>query len=157
MEIVTAQYQFIIECSIYLGNLGQALHILDPLLESQPDEPTWYRLKLLTSFENMKTQEVQRLGFLIRQKFPFSPERDLAEALMPGLSASQRERRLNSAISRSPGDPFLYYLRAKNSIYQGKSAHAIRDLKMSLQLEPDFILAEALSIRCLKNSAANEG
>ncbi len=151
MLFITKQYQYVIECSILLGNLGQAVQILDPLLESQPDEPTWYRLKLITSYENMKIQEVQRLIFLIRQKFPASPEREIAEALMPGLSASQRGVRLNKAIERMPNDPFLYYLRAKNFIYQGKSAQAIRDLKRSLQLEPDFILAETMSIRCLKN------
>ena len=138
-----------IENLIFLGNLSQADEILRPFLANHPDEPQWYRLKLMILYEKYRRQEVEKMVLTISHKFPQTPESALALALMPGITVLQTTRRINKAIKMNPSDPYLFYLRGRNAIHQNSYVYALADLNISLDMNENITKAYLLRADCL--------
>ncbi len=151
MPETTVQSIETIENLIFLGNLSQAGEILDPLFINHPDEPEWYRLKLMILYEKYRQQEVEKMVLTICHKFPDTAESALAFALTPGITALQCTRRINKAIRRSPADAYLFYLRGRNAIHQDSYVYALADLNICLELNANITKAYLLRSDCLSH------
>ncbi|OJX40818.1 MAG: hypothetical protein BGO78_10840 [Chloroflexi bacterium 44-23] len=151
MPDIDIQMLTAIENAIYASNFELASELLEPMLTSQPNEPAWYRLKLMAACENFRQKEIEKLIASVQQKFPDSAVSALADSLTPGISALKYTRRLNKAIRLEPKDAFLFYLRGRNAINQSSYINALADFNECLEINPNIIKAYLLRSESLSH------
>lgn len=138
-----------IESLIQRGYSIKALQMLNEQIRQDPNTAIWYRLKLFALDEAHRTNEIQQLIPVVKEKFPNSVEAAIASALTSGLYSREKNKRLLAAKKSDPDDPFIDYLYGKFHYFQENYYAALMHFQDCLTKCNTFFLAMFLYGNCL--------
>ena len=132
---------FHIEALIMNGHFHQAIRVLIPELQNDPENPSWFLQALVAASEGCRPDLV---NWLAGRRHKFRNRMDIlliSRALTPGIRVEKSIKLLSHAIDLFPENAHLYYLRAKRLRDMEQWRFAVNDFCNVLSINPGYMIA----------------
>ena len=151
MEAISLKNSNQIEAYIFHGYYRLAINQLKERLELEPENPQWFMLALIATSEGCMPDSYNAISAKRKDYRVWPLVILISRALTPGVRVEKSVQLFNQAISLSPENAYLYYLRGKRLRDMGLFKQAISDFNNCLAINPCYAMVFIPRSFCYKS------